>query len=93
MSKRRKKKHPKPIPVFKPDPNAYPEVGETYYDYGKRKLVVTEFNPNDEKGREVIGIVDHTNHPEMPYSCTLELWREIWRDKVQPVPPKYQTFK
>lgn len=65
-----------------------PKVGETYKDAGGRRLRVTAVEIPDRLGREVRGRYKVKNRPMCDYSTTLEIWREVWRDKRQPVDPR-----
>jgi hypothetical protein len=68
-----------------------PKIGEKYTDAIGRKLIVLEVRSSDPLGREVIGritgvrfIIDgieKRSRKAFPYSTTLEMWQEIWRDK------------
>lgn len=62
--------------------NSRPLVGETYTDSGGRQLRVTEVNPGDPQGREVVGLLRDDNSPADRYSCTLVIWADIWRDQA-----------
>lgn len=64
-----------------------PEVGAKYQDHAKRTLVVSSLHLADPSGREIRGVVSHRTQPDRDYSCTLEIWREIWRDKAPPIDP------
>lgn len=67
-----------------------PDINATYTDHSGRTLVVTELQRNNPAGREVIGKVTDdvgTDGISHKYSCTLEMWREIWRDKKAPIDP------
>lgn len=64
-----------------------PEVGRIYVDSLKRRFAVKEFHPNQPDGREVRGVVEHDKHPPEEYSCTLQMFQEIWAAKVPPMDP------
>jgi len=59
-----------------------PTVDAIYEDSTGRTLKVEYFCPTDPAGREVRGVITHpkAKYPRL-YSCTLELWREIWHSK------------
>lgn len=64
-----------------------PSPGDIYRDTQKRTLRVVGVFPGDPLGRQVQGIVSHPKQSDRAYSTTLEMWREIWRDKVEPQDP------
>jgi len=58
------------------------EPGEIYEDAIKRSLFIDKIDIRNSLGREIQGSLND----ETPYSCTLKMWEEIWRDKVPPIP-------
>lgn len=64
-----------------------PKPGEVYHDHAGRRLTIEVCEPNDRLGREVRGKLKYRGErKQWAYSCTIEMWREIWRDKVPPIP-------
>lgn len=64
-----------------------PKPGEVYKDFTGRRLTVREVHPNDRLGREIRGKLKYKGErKQWDYSCTIEIWREVWRDKVAPIP-------
>lgn len=59
-----------------------PLEGQTFYDIEDRKFLVHCVQVGDYLGREVIGFMDGKS-----YSCTLETWRDIWRDRCPRADP------
>lgn len=63
-----------------------PKVGESYKNSSGSRLRITEVVIPDRLGREIRGRIKVKKNPMRDYSCTLEMWREIWRDKNPPIP-------
>lgn len=64
-----------------------PKVGDIYGDAQKRTFLVEGVYRNDPDGREIRGSVSHPKQNTRDYSTTIEIWREVWRDKIEPQDP------
>jgi len=60
------------------------KVGTKYQDYRGRVLVVTEVNPRDPAGREVIGGLVMDDGMLQPYATTLEIAEDVWVKRLPP---------
>jgi predicted RNA-binding Zn-ribbon protein involved in translation (DUF1610 family) len=65
-----------------------PQVGESFWDIENRKLLVNKVDIKNCLDRQVQGtifiskIYHEPSFSEQDYSCTLDTWAAIWRDKL-----------
>lgn len=60
-----------------------PAIGGRYVDDQGRQLNVTELQPGDPLGREVIGLISHTplnGHTPQAYATSARIFAAIWRE-------------
>lgn len=68
----------------------YPIPGELFKDIDGNILLVEEVDPKDRLGREVRGSLSMSKGTQYcyPFSTTLQMWAEIWRDRCPRQDPK-----
>lgn len=66
----------------------FPDVGDTYIDFNNRILIVEKISIGNYLGREVRGLIRKKSIDKYrSYSCSIDIWRDIWRDKAIPADP------
>jgi hypothetical protein len=60
-------------------------VGQTFEDYSGRNLHVTEYNPGDPAGREVVGTLNGR-----AFATTIPIFRDVFMYRQPPVSREQQ---
>jgi hypothetical protein len=75
-------------------PAIAPRVDEVFTDAEGRRLTVSEVVTDDPLDRHVRGSVEWSSwdgvRRETAYSCSLQTWASIWRDKTPRTPTREQ---
>lgn len=66
--------------------NKVPSIGDFYIDYRGRELYIENIEKDNILDRHVQGRIN-INYKNYSYSCSLQIWVDIWRDKAPPLDP------
>ena len=65
-----------------------PGIHEIFHDSNNRVLKIDKINIGSNDGREIIGRITNVKEYEWKqYSCTIDIWEKIWRDKIPAADP------